>query len=52
MKLKVTFGEEARFEVPCRRIIRSGKQYSFGTQKFIRLRAMPEPSEPDQRPED
>jgi hypothetical protein len=52
MKLKVTFGEETRFVVPCRRISRTGKQYSFGTPKSIRRRAMSEQPESGKRPDD
>jgi hypothetical protein len=46
MKLKIKFGEEIRFGVPNRQIIRSWTQLLFGTQHSLRSLAMAEIQKP------
>jgi hypothetical protein len=46
MKLKIKFGEETRFSVPNRQIIRSWKQLLFGTQHSVRSLVMAELEKP------
>jgi hypothetical protein len=52
MKLKIKFGEETRFDVPNRQMIRSWKQLLFGTQHSLRSLAMAEIQKPCARRHD
>jgi hypothetical protein len=46
MKLKIHFGEENRFDVPNRQIIRTWTQLLFGTRNSLRSLAMAERPKP------